>query len=583
MRRLPERVNGESVLTIDTETTGLDKMTDQPFCFLIQVDDGEPMAIRWDLPIIRWLDANLPKARVCVFHNAKFDFHMMRNGGVNPESLYQTNVHCTFVAEALIDEHQLSYSLDNLGQKYFGIAKDDSELVDWLVSHGYGKDRKTAMAHIQHAPWPLVEKYGVGDIRLTRKLFQRQNHELAAQNLQQVFDLEMDTLKALVEIEHRGVPVNEIKVRSTADQLEQRQQVVQSNIIKLVGWEVNPRSPLEMTSAFNKLGIPIRMNGNGRPTFAKDVLDSLDHPFINALKESRGIKTMMDTFIGGSIGKNLRNGRIHTDFNQVRGDDYGTGTGRLSSSGPNLQQVPKRDGELAPLIRGLFYGGHDKLWVANDWEQFEFRMFAHYVKDDALLRRYHDDPSTDFHQALSDMTGKPRDKAKRINLGLVFGMGEGKLAKEVGLPYTVDSDGRFIAGPEAKQLFAEYHTKFPKAKQFLEEASQLARSRGYVKTIFGRRLHFPGGEFTHKAGGLVFQGSSADIMKKKLVELNNEYRNTDVEFVLVVHDEFCLIAPEEYADKVARRVKEITEDVPELRVPVLAKANVGENWWEASK
>jgi DNA polymerase-1 len=182
------------------------------------------------------------------------------------------------------------------------------------------------------------------------------------------------------------------------------------------------------------------------------------------------------------------------------------------------------------------------------------------------------------------MTGKPRNLAKRINLGLVFGMGEGKLAKECDLPYTIEeSHGKTYlrAGDEAQAMFAEYHSKFPFAKRFLTQAGNVAKSRGFVKTILGRHIHFPGGLATHKAGGLVFQGSAADIMKQKCIVINDEFRKTDVLFNLVVHDEFCLSSPKELTPSVMARVQEITQDVPEFRVPILADPGFGPSWWEA--
>lgn len=590
--QLPELIHPGTVLFLDTETTGLNKLTDKPFMLLMGYHDMyfHEVVLRWTPAVARWLSVNLPRAKQVVAHNAKYDWHMMRNGGVDPDTLYNTPVYCTFVAEALIDENRYSYGLDALCLEKFGTGKDTT-IYDTLATFFNQKPDKKLMGRFHeyalHSPecWAIAAQYGAQDIRAMKQLYDWQIGELTRQELWSVMQLEMSTLKTLVEMELRGVAVDEARVAEVAEGLTKKAEEIQGSIIKLVGWEVNPRSPIQMIEAFQLLGLPIHYpKGKTSPSFAKDVLGRLDHPFIRLLEEARGVKTMMDTFIGGSIGKNMVNGRIHTDFNQVRGDGYGTGTGRMSSSGPNLQQIPKRDGELAPLIRGLFYAGPGRLWVANDWEQFEFRVFAHYVKDAALTRRYTEDPTTDFHTAMSEMTGKPRDKAKRINLGMVFGMGEGKLAKELGLPYDVEvKEGRefLVAGPEAQALFNEYHGRFPKAKAFLKEASHLAKSRGYVKTIMGRRLRFPNGQYVHKAGGLVFQGTSADIMKKKLNELNDEFRHSDVELNLVVHDEFDLAAPEDQARGAALRVKQITEEVPELRIPILAEAGVGRNWWDA--
>lgn len=589
MAKIPPNITKNSVVILDTETTGLHKLFDKPFMCLIQIDKQHPVAYRWSTELVDWLNTNLLMAECVVCHNAKYDWHMLRNGGVDPDVLYNTNVHCTLVAETLIDEHKYSYSLDNLGVLYFGEGKT-TEIYDIMAAYFGVKSNKTVMSRIaefatsSNKNWQIVADYGIQDIIITRRLFDKQYPELVKQDLLPVFGLEMSTLKALVEMELRGVPVNTQQVAVVERELLIKQIQTQKAIVDLVGWEVNSRSPLQMEKAFNSLGIPIPLSTKGKPTFAKDALSSIDHPFMQLLQESRNIKTMLDTFIGGSIGKNLVNGRIHTDFNQTRSEAGGTATGRLSSSGPNLQQIPKRDGELAPLIRGLFAAPAGYKFIANDWEQFEYRMFAHYVKDDELTARYVNDPKTDFHSATAELTGKPRDKAKRINLGLVFGMGEGKLAKELGLPYAVETKhGKecLIAGPEAQDLFNEYHSRFPKAKSFLKEASHIAKTRGYVKTIMGRRLRFPNSEFVHKAGGLVFQGSSADIMKMKLVELNNEFRKTDVEFVNCVHDEYCFIVPDEKVQEVMTRVREITENVPQLRIPILADSGYGQTWWEA--
>jgi DNA polymerase I-like protein with 3'-5' exonuclease and polymerase domains len=571
-------------LILDTETTGLNKMVDEPFMLLVTIGNNS-YSLDWTPALVRWLNDNLPRAHRCVFHNAKYDYHMMTNGGVDPEALYRMNVYCTYVAEVLLNEHRFEYNLDALGKEYFGLGKRSDELYAWLAAKFGGKPDKKQMANISKAPHKIVAEYGFGDVELTQQLLYRQAPLLERDELLPLMALEMDTLKALAEMERRGCPINASQLDPTERGLVAQQKILQKRIFDLVGFEVNSRSPISMEQAFLKLGLPMKRLPSGNYTFGKEHLATIDHPFITALGESRSIKTMLDTFINGAIRNHAVNGRIHTDFNQVRGDDYGTITGRLSSSSPNLQQVPKRDGALAPLVRGLFAAPKGMDWISNDWEQFEFRVFAHYVKDAQLTRTYHENPSTDFHQAVADMTGKPRSKAKRINLGLVFGMGEGKLAKELGLPFTigVTPSGKdyLVAGDEAKQLFTEYHSDFPGAQRFLKQASNVAKTRGYVKTVMGLRLRFPGGQFVHKAGGLVFQGTSADIMKQKVVELNRRYRNTDVDFNLVVHDEYNLCAPKEISRQVMQEVREITQDVPLLRIPILADAGVGANWWLA--
>jgi DNA polymerase I len=591
VKDLPTRLQGATVY-FDTETTGLDKLDDKPFMLLMSTGPKERYAVEWSSAVAKYLNDVLSKIKLGVFHHAKYDGHMFLNGGVNPDIWYDLPIHDTYICEALLDEHRFTYGLDDLGLEYFNITKRSGELYAWLAVKFGGKADKSQMRNAQYAPRELVAHYGMGDLDLTERLFKRQIPLMKKEELEEVRALEMDALKALLEMERRGVYVNMARVGEVENQLQERFTITQKSMIDIVGFPVNPRSPLQMVDAFNKLGLPISYTKADNPSFNKEVLSLLDHPFIDTLQESRTIKTLLDTFINGSIKGHNRSGYIHTDFNQTRGDEHGTGTGRLSSTDPNLQQIPnpKRaetalQKEVVTWVRSLFYPERGHLWCSGDWEQFEFRMFAHYTKDPNLIAQYHKDPKTDFHQALADIVGKTRDKTKRINLGLVFGMGDGKLAQELKLPYTreIGHNGKeyLKPGPEAEALFNDYHGRFPYARKFLKMASNMAKQRGYVKTLYGRRIRFPGGLSTHKAGGLVFQGSSADIMKKKCKEINDRFRKTDVLFNLVVHDEFCASTPKEIAEETRMEIKRIMEDVPELRVPILADVNLGVDWSQA--
>jgi len=232
-----------------------------------------------------------------------------------------------------------------------------------------------------------------------------------------------------------------------------------------------------------------------------------------------------------------------------------------------MQQVPKRQGEAFKVMRSLYHAPEGMAWLCGDWSQFEFRVFAHYSQDPKLYKAYRDNPDIDYHQLVADMAGIDRRTAKTINLGLSFGMGENRLAKELGL----DKE-------DAQELFKKYHEKFPKIKEFLKVASSIGAKRGYVKTLLGRRIRFPDKRKAYKAGALIFQGSAADLMKKKIIELNNALEG----LVLIVHDEFNFIVNDYEKEKQIKLFKELMEDVPELNVPVRASINSGRNWWEAS-
>lgn len=575
---------------LDTEGTGVHKMDDRPTLLIFKVG-GKNYAAPWSPKLSVWLSDQLPLAAKVICHYAKHDIHMMLNAGVDPDAIYGTPFTCTMVRMVLCNEHYYSYSLDNLCLDLFGIGKDDSLYVALANAFGGKPDAETQMPNLCRVPMdetnPLFQsvlKYAFRDLNLTEKLYRHQEPIIQEEDLTRIVSLEEDVTKALVEMERRGVMIDVEGIDTSASQLKIMAEKYRSTIVHLIGKDINPRSPKEMKAAFERLGLPIQYTAKGNPTFAADVLASVGGEFCDTLLKARDIKTLLETFIA-TLRKHNHSGKIHTSFNQVRDENGGTGTGRLSSSGPNLQQVPKRKSETAQLIRSLFIPAEGMTWMSADWEQFEFRMFGHYANDRRLIERYNEDPSVDFHQTVADMTGVVRGSAKRINLGLIFGMGQGKLAKELGLPYTIETTDQgkeiFVAGPEAISLFETYHGMFPAAKEFLRKAENSAKRNGYVRTFGGRKIRFPKGGH-HKAGGLVFQGSSADVMKRKLVELNRTYRNTPVGFILVVHDEFDFMVPHELVDSTKATVKEIVEDCG-LRIPILSKIDCGPNWWEASK
>jgi len=315
------------------------------------------------------------------------------------------------------------------------------------------------------------------------------------------------------------------------------------------------------------------------------------------LRLRKVIKTR-DTFLKGHILGHHVGGVIHCNYNQTRGDnELGTGTGRLSVNDPALQQIHKRDPELASVVRACFLPDKGQAWCSADWDQKEFRWFAHFAKNPTILEMYRKDPNTDFHAAVAELTGLPRSNtpgikgnAKQINLGLVFGMGMGRLALEMGLPYE-ERQGRrgksyLVPGVEAEQVFEKYHRAVPGVKQLLADVDAVASSRGWIETVGGRHIRFPRGG-THKAAGLLFQGSSADCMKQKMVELDKEFAGTDTELLLSVHDENDFtMDPKNVEAK--DKIKEILECFDgkggyQCRVPIKCSVNVAENWWEASK
>jgi len=558
---------GHDVIVIDTETTGLNYMTDYPFgCSVVSL--SRPIKLYVTMPEHNeWLRASMFHSKRIIMQNAKFDLHMLLQAGViQTDELYKLKIYDTFIAEALIDEHLKSYKLDSLAKKY-DVPGKLFNIKDLI------KEGKTLLDLTTED----IAKYAIQDAVATAEIFKRQN----LNGLKNITQLEFKVIKTLVELERTGIRIDiqnieKIKVNQKiyVDQL-------QSKLEKMIGFELNVSSNKQMQEAWKRLKLP------ERTSFTKDFLKIHPHPFCKVVLNLRSARKLYETFMVSVPEKNI-NGRIYTNFNQMRGDDYGTKTGRLSSSGPNMQQIPnpKRADDsdkrkACKIIRSLFIPDNERHnWISADWEQFEFRIFAHFADDEEIKYRYQQNPKLDYHQVVSDLTGVSRWKAKQINLGLIFGMGNTALAKELNLP-TIQTPVGERAGAEAMVLFNQYHRNLPSSKALLKRASGVARNRGYIKSLLGRYIRFPDRSKVYKAGGLLFQSSAADLMKKKLVELNREAKNYGAKMNLTVHDEFNFSCPKETTNDFKRKIKIIMENIPELTIPILADVGSGKNWHKA--
>lgn len=601
-------------IAYDTETTGLYWWKDGIFGVSISTPDGHDWYwdIRKEPNALDFLRAELPKCQLVICHNAKFDWHMSRELGIHfPEE----RVDDTMIRAALIDEHLLTYDLDSLGKKYVGIGKD-TDIYEELAGIFGGKATKNAqIGNLPRAPSTLVGRYAKQDTRTTISLWEWQRGEIERQGLQNVCELERQLLPVIVEMERGGVRVDIEQAEKAAKDIDRQANTAQYQLNSLAGFEVNPNPSNSIKELFkptkNADGQWELIDGTIAPTtpaggvsIDASVLRSMKHPAAEMILKLRKLIKTRDTFLKGHILGHHHDGIIHANYNQTKSDnDLGTGTGRLSVNDPALQQIHKRDAEIASVVRALFLpDSSDHLWVCNDWAQMDFRVFAHYVNDRRILDMYSKNPDTDFHQLAADLTGLPRSprfagdaNAKQINLGLVFGMGQGKLAAEMGLPFSIQKDDRTgktwtKPGPEAMEVFEKYHGAIPGVQDLLKNASSIAKSRGFVKTVMGRHIRFPRGQFTHKAGGLIFQGSAADALKVKLIEVHKYLKSTNSgsRLLLNVHDEFDTSIPEDCPEIRAGVSSIVTKfdgiDTPiKFRVPVRTDQGVGANWWIASK
>jgi len=598
---------------IDVETTGLKWWEDTIFGIALFTPDGH--SYYWDIreepEAIEYLKREVPKAKMVVNHNIKFDHHFLRRIGIElPKKVW-----CTQICACLINEHEMSFSLDALSKKYLGIGKDTEIYLELKELFGGLGTKNVQMKNIHRAPIELVSKYAKRDTEIAMKLYEWQKEEVKKQGLQKVLDLEMNLYPVVMDMETKGIRVDVQKAEEAMVRLTSKVDRLQSELDNKVGFECNVNARAHMLKLFepaqsgddpekwySKDGTLLSTTETGLASINRHSLEDMSDPNAKIVLDIRKLVKCRDTFIRGHILGHEKNGYVHPNINQTKGDEAGTGTGRLSYNSPALQQIPARDGEIAGIVRPLFLSDPGEMWGCWDYQQFEFRVFAHYINNPRINKMFNDDPNTDFHQAVADMTGLPRSapkhggaSAKQVNLGMIFGMGGGRLAQLMKLPYVVEKvsfiDGKteiLMPGPEAEDILSKYHESIPDIKVLAKKASSIAKDRGHMFTLMGRHIRFPGGKKTYKASGLVYQGSSADCMKQKMVELHRYFKDKqEGRLLLSVHDEINCSLPQG-DERMRRDISEIMErydgeETPiKLRIPILTDYGQGSNWAVAS-
>ena len=606
------------VVALDTETTGTNWQTDRVFGVSVSLPDGQDFY--WDIretpEAVRWLRDQLPQVRNIVNHNLKFDAHMLANE-IAWMNLSFGRCNCSMLNACLIDEHLREYNLDFLGGKYLGEHKHN-EVYDQLAELFGGKPTRAAqIGNLHHAPSRIVAPYAMQDTRLALRLWQWQQEEMKRQDLKKVHDLEYRLYPYVFRMERNGIRINVDEARQTKERLLVRAKELNRQINEIAGFPVNPNPSDSIRKLFNPKqnaegkwvcedGTVVPSTEAGKPSLGADQLRAMTHPAAALILNCRKLIKTANTFIEAHVLERLHNGRVHANINQTKGDNEdggreGTSTGRLSYTRPALQQIPSRDKTIAEIVRPIFLPEEGHGWTYGDLDQHEYRVFAHYSNAPSLIKAYADNPDIDIHQTVADLTGLPRSagrsgqpNAKQVNLGMVFCMGGGTLAEKMNLPFTVESftDARGQvheykkAGPEAEEIMERYYTIVPGVKEVARKAQAIAKSRGYVMTMDGRHIRFPGGQFLHKASGLIYQGTSAGFNKEcccRIVEyLDSEC--PDSRLLLNIHDEFNISMPHDSKFiKHLEDIKYLIEDRPELRVPIRVDfSTLAENWWKSN-
>lgn len=523
--------------------------------------------------VFAWLSDTISSRPVPVVGaNLLYDLEVLRAEGVAAPAGELFDVQ---YAEPLLDEESPSYSLDALAQRHLGRGKETPALYEWCaVSFGGNPDAKQR-ANIYRSPPTLVGPYAEADALLPLQILARQRPTLSEQGLTELFRMECGLIPLLLDMRFRGVRVDERRANEAQLWLRRKAAEAQRELGDVDVWSAD-----SVARAFDRFSLAYPRTEAGNPSFTREFLESLHHPLAEAVLDVRLYEKAANPFVESYLLGNLHNGRVHCQFNPLRSDAYGTVSGRFSSSNPNLQNIPSRHPVIGPMLRGLFIPEEGCVWRRQDYSQIEYRALAHYATGpgaEEIRERYRTDPDTDFHemtvQMVQSQTGVQLDRkpAKNLNFGLVYGMSRDKTTRSLAVSEDLGA-----------RLYDAYFEAMPSVKHTYRAAERLAKRRGYIRTLLGRRRRFKNGEHAHKALNSLLQGTAADIMKKAMFEI---YRSGLTRALgpphLTVHDELDWSDPcTAESAEAFMEVERILVQCVEMRVPLMVDVSTGANWGE---
>lgn len=545
-------------------------------------DEGQ--VLQFLEPYLR--DKRVPK----VFGNAMYDLGWLKATGL----VVDGPIHDVLIAAPLIWEHDFNYDLDSIAKKYLGIGKDEDKLREYGRQKFNFRRVGDIKANMWRFPAEVVREYAEQDALVTRDLYRHFAPIIEEQGLERVYKLEHDLIPVLMDMRQRGIRVDIPKAERVLGEMKDKEENLLDQLENITGVRISPTDPKSAAPALEAVGIKCPLTPKTRkPSVTKDWLESLTGEVPSLIQQIRTVNKIYTTFIQNGILEHHKNGRIHCELLSVKGDGGGTVGGRFSSRNPNMQNIPARDPVLAPLIRGLFLPEEGDDWGVCDWSSQEPRLTLHFALAigapgaRSVANRYWEDPRTDYHSVVAEICGLERKKAKAINLGLAYGMGEAALCLKLGLPteVIVDSRGeeREVAGAEGKAILERYHGAIPYLRALDRAAKKKANAQEFVRTISGRRCRFErvNGRLmgTHKALNRIVQGSAADQMKYAMLDLFREGKR----ILISVHDEIDVSIPKGDYKELSEISDIMNSCVEGLGVPFVADVEVGPTWGDAKE
>jgi DNA polymerase-1 len=583
-----KRIEAAPLVAFDTETTSLDYMAAEIVGLSFAVAPGEaayvpvahtymgaPDQLSRETVLARlrpWLeDESRPK----VGHHLKYDAHVLLNHGIQLAGMRYDSMLESYVLNSTATRHDL----DSVARKYLGITTIHYEDV---------AGKGASQIPFEQVSVEKAGEYSAEDADVTLRLHEALWPQVAAiPGLKSVYEsLEQPLVPVLLRMEHYGVLVDVALLRRLSSEFAHKMAAIEGEAHAAAGHPFNLTSPKQLAEVlFNELKLPVtQYTPTKQPSTNEDALEELAglHPLPRLVLDYRSVSKLKSTYTDKLPELVARDGRIHTSYHQAV-----AATGRLSSSDPNLQNIPIRS-EEGRRIRQAFIAPQGCVLLAADYSQIELRIMAHISGDEGLLRAFAED--LDVHQAtaaevfgvaLAKVTSDQRRSAKAINFGLIYGMSAFGLARQLG-----------IGRDEAQRYVDLYFERYPGVKAYMDRTRVEARERGYVETVFGRRLYLPDIQARQQsrrqyaersAINAPMQGTAADIVKRAMIDVDRWLAGSDTgaRILMQVHDELVLEVPVDSLALVKDKVVALMAGAATLKVPLKVDAGTGANWDEA--
>ena len=580
-----KRLSTEKRFAFDTETTSLDYRVAQIVGFSVAFDAQDayyvPLAHDYEnapaqldreqilaqiKPILE--DESVQK----IGHHLKYDAHVLENHGIELKGWYFDTMLASYVLNAVATRH----GMDDVSRLYLSHLTTTFEQVA-----GKGAKQKT----FNQIEIETAAHYAAEDAHVTYRLFEVLDAKLQKhpELVNILHNVEMPVARVLTIMEENGIELDLGFLDQLGIEFANTMANLESQITELAGQSFNVSSPKQVGEIlFDKLGLKGgKKTATGQYSTSESVLEKIDHPITELILDYRGLSKLKSTYTDGLLKQaNSDTHRVHTSYHQAL-----TATGRLSSTDPNLQNIPVRE-EIGRQIRKAFIAPQGRVLLAADYSQIELRLMAHFSQDEALVDAFNH--GQDVHRrtaaevlgvTLEDVTSDQRRQAKAVNFGLLYGMSEFGLTRQLG-----------FSREESRGYIAKYFQRYPGVLDYMERTRQIAREQGFVETILGRRLYTPDIMASNKmikqaaeraAINAPLQGSAADIIKMAMIAVDQMLPKDQAKMLLQVHDELVFEVDENIADELASKLADVMQSVLQISVPLLVEVGKGRNWDEA--